>query len=110
MPAARLPRQCFVTTGSIASFRPLLEEVLSPRFLQALVDHDFDTLEVQCGPDLAWFQAQVDDRRQELPIKIEALSFAEDIRENMLQCRSEAGVRNAGVVIGHAGMSLRFCS
>ncbi|OIW29085.1 hypothetical protein CONLIGDRAFT_645224 [Coniochaeta ligniaria NRRL 30616] len=103
MPAARLPRRCFVTTGSIASFRPLLEEVLSLRFLQALVDHGFDALEVQCGPDLAWFEAQLAHRRSPPPLRIEAMSWAEDIRENMLECRGEAGVRHAGVVIGHAG-------
>jgi beta-1,4-N-acetylglucosaminyltransferase len=105
MPGARLPRRCFVTTGSIASFKPLLEEVLSPRFLQALIDHGFDHLEVQCGPDLAWFESKVVGLRNPLPITIDALSFcsAEDMRDKMLLCRGEAGVRHAGVIVGHAG-------
>lgn len=100
---ARLPRRCFVTTGSMASFRPLLEEVLSKRFLQALVHNGFDTIEIQCGPDLAWVWAQAQERRQQVPINIEAFAFSSDIRDRMLQCRGEAGVRHAGVIIGHAG-------
>lgn len=104
MPEPR-SRRCFVTTGSIASFRPLLEEVLENRFLQALVAHGFDTLEVQCGPDLAWFESRVAGLRPPPPVDIEALSFAnaEDIRDKMLLCRGQAGERLAGVIIGHAG-------
>lgn len=104
-PAAR---RCFVTTGSIASFRPLLEEILSDLFLQALEEHGFETLEVQCGPDHAWFESRVAGLRNPPPVTITALSFAspEDIRDKMLACRGQAGVRLAGVIIGHAGTSL----
>lgn len=102
MPATPLPRRCLVTCGSLAGFRPMLEEVLSQRFLQALVDAGFDTLELQCGPDLAWFKGQAKPHPR-LAITIEAFSFTHQMREKMLQCRGEAGVRRSGVIIGHAG-------
>lgn len=103
---AHLPRKCFVTTGSLASFKSLLEEVLTPRFRQALVEHGYTHLEVQCGPDFDWFRGQPFSDRSNHSINIECLNWAPDIKANMLQTRGEAGVRQPGVVIGHAGSSL----
>ncbi|KAB5539413.1 hypothetical protein GE09DRAFT_317711 [Coniochaeta sp. 2T2.1] len=102
MTIAPMPRKCFVTTGSIASFRPLLEEILSLRFIQALIDHGFTFMEIQCGPDLEYVQNKLAKLRQ-VPIDITTFSLSSDIKEKMLECRGEQGVRHAGVIIGHAG-------
>jgi UDP-N-acetylglucosamine transferase subunit ALG13 len=106
MPGPRLPRHCLVTTGSMASFRQLLEEVLSPPFLHALVDHGFDHMEIQCGPDLGFVESRVVGLGPAaVPLSIRFFSFAasEEMQQKMLLCRGEAGRRHAGVVVGHAG-------
>ncbi|KAI0009878.1 hypothetical protein F4779DRAFT_580336 [Xylariaceae sp. FL0662B] len=46
----------FVTVGATASFRPLIEEVLSEKVLAKLAALRFTHLIVQCGPDLDYFE------------------------------------------------------
>jgi beta-1,4-N-acetylglucosaminyltransferase len=101
-----LPRRCFVTTGSIASFRQLLEEVLSPPFLQALLEKGYTDLGVQCGPDHEWFAEKVRALEPTPNIKIKVDKWVADVEHEMLACRGQEGKQRSGVVIGHAGMYL----
>ncbi|KAK4172791.1 glycosyltransferase family 28 C-terminal domain-containing protein [Triangularia setosa] len=99
-------RNCFVTIGSIASFLPLLEQVTSRSFLTRLQVAGFKKLTVQCGPNLAWFEAQLEslhswDALGDL--QVECFSYAPDLKPFMLECRGEKGKRLAGCVIAHAG-------
>ncbi|RKU46626.1 N-acetylglucosaminyldiphosphodolichol N-acetylglucosaminyltransferase catalytic subunit alg13 [Coniochaeta pulveracea] len=103
VPSGRLPRRCFVTAGSVVSYRALLASVLRPEFLRALADLDFDTLEVQCGDDLTWFAEQVDKLDIEEKLDIKAIDWSPSLCDNMLECRGVSGVRAPGVVIAHAG-------
>lgn len=102
MPFPRLPRRCFVTAGSVVTFRSLLLELLRPQFLAALVELGFDTMEVQCGDDYRWFMDQL-DQVQHPGIDIKAIMWSPSLRDNMLECRGVDGVRSPGVVIAHAG-------
>lgn len=102
-------RHCFVTVGSIASFRDLLSEIIQPKFLEALKACDFGVLEVQCGPDYDWFKSQVDalpePTRQNAPA-IRCFAYTDKMKDHMLKCRGVAGGQAAGCVISHAGMCL----
>lgn len=98
-------RQCFVTVGATAGFRPLLSEVLKPEFLNCLVDHNFNLLQVQCGEDLEWFDAQV-KLLDPSPVRIERFAFTENMTNHYVRSRGEISVRLPGVVVAHAGMRL----
>jgi len=97
--------RCFVTVGATAGFRPLLEEVASPAFLKALAEMGFTALTVQCGPDLAWFEAKVAGLGPgELHgIEVAAFDLTNNMQQYMVACRSERGVRLPGCIISHAG-------
>lgn len=102
---AAVGRRCFVTVGSIASFRPLLSEIISKDFLACLSRHGYDTVDVQCGPDFEWFQAEVaklDDSDVDA-INIRSFPYTKQMMDYMIQCRGEDKVRPAGCVIAHAG-------
>ncbi|KAK4665560.1 N-acetylglucosaminyldiphosphodolichol N-acetylglucosaminyltransferase catalytic subunit alg13 [Podospora pseudopauciseta] len=99
-------RNCFVTIGSIASFLPLLEQVITGPFLTHLQVAGFKKLTVQCGPNLAWFETQLEALRSgELlaDLQVECFSYAPVLKPYMLECRGEQGKSLAGCVIAHAG-------
>ncbi|KAK4191115.1 hypothetical protein QBC35DRAFT_35866 [Podospora australis] len=98
-------RHCFVTIGSIANFRPLLDEVVTPDFLACLASHGYSTLTVQCGPELEQFREKVAALATEdiHGIDIRSFDYTPSLIPYMLECRGEAGTRLAGCVISHAG-------
>ncbi|KAL8392559.1 hypothetical protein RB595_002666 [Gaeumannomyces hyphopodioides] len=99
-----LPRRAFVTVGATASFRPLLAEILRPSFLAWMVRYGFDNIQVQCGPDLAWFRSMVDQLDFDLGnLKISCFRYTTNMRDFIIPCRPVEGVSNAGIVICHAG-------
>ncbi|KAI1081251.1 glycosyltransferase family 1 protein [Whalleya microplaca] len=55
-PSKKVSKVVFVTVGATASFRPLIEEVLSEKVLAKLAALRFTHLIVQCGPDLEYFE------------------------------------------------------
>ncbi|CCC13130.1 hypothetical protein SMACR_06348 [Sordaria macrospora] len=96
-------RQCFVTVGATAGFRPLLSEVIKPEFLDCLATNDFDLLKVQCGEDLEWFDAQVKALPFSSAVRIESFAFTDDMTQHYVRSRGERDVRLPGVVVAHAG-------
>ncbi|KAK3955086.1 glycosyltransferase family 28 C-terminal domain-containing protein [Pseudoneurospora amorphoporcata] len=96
-------RQCFVTVGATAGFRPLLSEVIKPEFLDCLADNNFDLLEVQCGEDFEWFEAQVKALPSRSAVRIESFAFTDDMTQHYVRSRGEKSVRLPGVVVAHAG-------
>lgn len=99
-------RHCFVTVGSIAGFRGLLTEIIQPKFLETLRFHNFDTLEVQCGPDYEWFNTQVQGLAESTKgtgPTIHCFEYTDKMRDHMLKCRGLAGEQAAGCIISHAG-------
>ncbi|KAK4226667.1 hypothetical protein QBC38DRAFT_365901 [Podospora fimiseda] len=98
-------RCCFVTVGSIASFRPLLSEIISKDFLACLSQHGYDTLHVQCGPDYEWFKDEVNklDKNDLKGITINSFDYTKHMMDYMIRCRGQDKVRPAGCVIAHAG-------
>lgn len=106
VPTSKSGRVALVTGGSIVTFKELIDEVITPGFLDALARHGFTALLLQCGD----YVREVDEKvaQQQLQgdrIGIEIRTFAWDsnLLETMKLCRGEAGVRPAGVVISHAG-------
>ncbi|KAK3990865.1 glycosyltransferase family 28 C-terminal domain-containing protein [Cladorrhinum sp. PSN332] len=98
-------RCCFVTVGSIASFRPLLTEVISKDFLACLSQHGYDALHVQCGPDYEWFKEEVSklDKSDLYGINISSFDYTKKMMDYMIRCRGQDKVQPAGCVIAHAG-------
>ncbi|KAK3900438.1 glycosyltransferase [Staphylotrichum tortipilum] len=98
-------RRCFVTIGATAGFGSLLEEVSSARFFQALAQHDYTVLEVQCGPDLAAFDSRVArlSDADKYGVAVRSFSYTDEMDEHIVACRGEASARPAGCVISHAG-------
>ncbi|KAK2027693.1 glycosyltransferase family 28 domain-containing protein [Colletotrichum zoysiae] len=100
-----IERHCLVTVGATARFTQLLTEVLGPAFLDFLVENRYTHLNLQCGKDYEHFSRQV------LPpllgrhpdLEITAFDFVDDLTVEMIKCRTQPGVREAGVVICHAG-------
>jgi len=107
--AVKPGRICLVTVGATAGFRQLLIEVLQPQFLRSLSQHGFSLLQVQCGPDFAWFQEQTRSLCSVYGVQIRSFDYTEDMMPHMLQCRGEANVRLPGVVISHAGQWQAAC-
>jgi UDP-N-acetylglucosamine transferase subunit ALG13 len=96
-------RKCFVTVGATAGFRQLLNEILEPRFLERLVEFDYDLLEVQCGPDYEWFSRKIEESGSNHGLHIQSFKYTQDMKAHMLECRGEKGGRGVGCVISHAG-------
>ncbi|GKT90537.1 glycosyltransferase family 28 domain-containing protein [Colletotrichum tofieldiae] len=100
-----IERHCLVTVGATARFTQLLTEVLSPTFLDFIAENRYTHLTLQCGKDYEHFSRQVLppllDRHQRL--EITAFDFVDDLTVEMTKCRAQPGVREAGVVICHAG-------
>ncbi|OLN82217.1 UDP-N-acetylglucosamine transferase subunit alg13 [Colletotrichum chlorophyti] len=101
----RPERHCLVTVGATARFTQLLSEALDPSFLDFLVNERYTHLTLQCGKDFEHFSREV------LPslvtrhpaLEITAFDFVDDLAVEMAKCRAQPGVRDAGVVICHAG-------
>lgn len=100
---APVGRSALVTGGSQVVFKELIDEVITPGFLNALHDNGFTFLSLQCGIYLE----EVEKKLAMIPdSKIEFNAFASDpnLREIIkMSCRGQAGGRQAGVVISHAG-------
>ncbi|KAK3350160.1 hypothetical protein B0T25DRAFT_261097 [Lasiosphaeria hispida] len=103
--ASILPRRCLVTIGATAGFRSLLAEVITPKFLASIASKGFENLDVQCGPDLAWFRRQLEEvpEEQRYDVEIDCFAFTKNLTEYMVHCRFLPGVRDNGCVISHAG-------
>jgi beta-1,4-N-acetylglucosaminyltransferase len=99
----RVGRTCFVTVGATAGFQLLLKEVIEAKFLQTLANHNFTVLEVQCGPDFAWFSGAVKELEHTFGVQIRCFDYFRDLKDHAIQCRGERGVRPAGCVVSHAG-------
>ncbi|KAH8887751.1 hypothetical protein GQ53DRAFT_843878 [Thozetella sp. PMI_491] len=98
-----LKRNCFITVGATAGFRPLLEEIISEKFLIALERHNYGSLIVQCGPDHEWFAAKVASLCEKHGINITSFERTHSMAAEYLKCRGQKGVQLAGCVVSHAG-------
>ncbi|KAK8027053.1 hypothetical protein PG991_004109 [Apiospora marii] len=95
-------KTCFVTVGATASFRSLIEEVVSPKFVAALAAQGYDTMIVQCGPDYEHFESI---RPSDPPVIMSGFSVESNIIEYMRECApsDEPRKRHMGLIVTHAG-------
>lgn len=98
-------RRLLVTGGATVPFVALLEESIGEAFLQALRDHGFTHVYLQCGAAHDQIKARLKgDSRSDGGLQIETFDFHRDLKSLFREhCRGEKGVRPAGVVMGHAG-------
>ncbi|KAF3058666.1 UDP-N-acetylglucosamine transferase subunit alg13 [Daldinia childiae] len=104
-------KYAFVTIGASASFKLLIEEVLSEAFIAKLKSLRFTHLTIQCGPDYDYFlsvepesESDPDDPDELL---ITGFPYHDDIRRYM-ELTSSSHVnptlkRERGLIITHAG-------
>lgn len=102
-------RTMFVTIGSIASFKSLVEEVLSETFLQTISDLKFNRLIVQCGPDLELFEQLRPQKGFDSHwVDIVGFSYTDDMKGYFQKCTPSKGTwgserRGRGIIMAHAG-------
>lgn len=97
-------RRLLVTGGATVPFVGLLEEATSEGFLQALRDHGFTHVYLQCGAAHDQIEARLKGNGHGDNLQVETFAFCRDLKSLMMKhCRGEKGVQPAGVVIGHAG-------
>ncbi|KAH6655493.1 hypothetical protein BKA67DRAFT_560855 [Truncatella angustata] len=102
-------RTMFVTIGSIASFKDLVEEVVSDKFLETLAELKFNRLIVQCGPDLELFERLRPQKGFDSHwIDISGFAYTDDMKSHLLKCAPSNGglfseKRGRGIIMAHAG-------
>ncbi|KAM7199365.1 hypothetical protein V8F20_005760 [Naviculisporaceae sp. PSN 640] len=96
-------RQCFITVGATAGFRQLIAEVMTDEFLRTLAAYGYSRIDIQCGPDHAWFKEKAPEIREFYGLQIRHFGYTGDMQYHMVLCRGEAGHRLPGCIISHAG-------
>ncbi|OTA70308.1 glycosyltransferase family 1 protein [Hypoxylon sp. EC38] len=71
----RTSKCALVTVGASASFKPLIEEVLSDAFITKLKSLHFTHFIVQCGPDYDYFESAKPKRNPNDPNDLEVVGF-----------------------------------
>ncbi|OTB09063.1 glycosyltransferase family 1 protein [Hypoxylon sp. CI-4A] len=94
-----LKKYAIVTVGASASFKSLIEEVLSEAFIDRLVALGFTRLVVQFGPDLEFFKSAKPHREE---LSVTGLSYDKDLRR-LFSLTAPAAERARGLIITHAG-------
>ncbi|KAK8056403.1 UDP-N-acetylglucosamine transferase subunit alg13 [Apiospora rasikravindrae] len=95
-------KTCLVTVGATASFRSLIDEVVSPEVVAALAAQGYDSMIVQCGPDFEHFEAI---RPNDPAVIMSGFSVERNIMDYIRECAPSDGPRkrHMGLVITHAG-------
>lgn len=95
-------RMAIVTGGATVVFKELLDEVVTPDFIRALLDAGFENVLIQCGSYKEELHKKLVDIQHE-HLNIELEGFIHNMKEVMKECRGLAGIRPGGVVFSHAG-------
>lgn len=105
LPAPDKDRYCLVSVGATTTFRPLVEKVLDPAFLSALLRARYTRLTIQCGPDAEHFQKATAQFAHPV-LRIDVLDYVNDLTQLMRLCHAAGGPspRDDGVLISHAGI------
>ncbi|KAJ5779627.1 hypothetical protein N7457_007347 [Penicillium paradoxum] len=98
-------KMCFVTVGATASFKKLLEQVLSSQFLEILAKREYTHLLVQYGKDgQQIFQSFVDSEQPCHGITLGGFDFQPSIDDYlMMTVERERHDQKRGLIICHAG-------
>ncbi|KAI1107063.1 glycosyltransferase family 1 protein [Jackrogersella minutella] len=105
----RIYKCAFVTVGASASFKPLIEEVLSDAFIAKLKSLGFTHLIVQCGPDYDYFESAKPrrDSNDSNGLNITGFPFKKDLQPWFALAAAstlrETKERAKGLIITHAG-------
>ncbi|KAJ5476602.1 hypothetical protein N7475_002331 [Penicillium sp. IBT 31633x] len=99
---------CFVTVGATASFKKLLEQVLTSQFLEILAERGYTHLLVQYGKDgQQIFQSFVDSEQSYHGITLGGFDFQPSIDEYlMMTVERERADQERGLIICHAAHHL----
>ncbi|KAI1778259.1 glycosyltransferase family 1 protein [Hypoxylon cercidicola] len=110
-PGPSSAKYAFVTVGASASFKPLIEEVVSAAFVAKLAALSFTHLVVQCGPDYDFFLAAAAAAAppRDPPgggLAVSGFAYKNDLFDDMeltTPHESPEEVRLPGLIITHAG-------
>lgn len=107
----RRSRIAFVTVGASASFKSLIDEVISEPFLAKLRALHFSQLIVQCGPDYDYFESARPKLGANDPegLDVSGFAYTKDLKQffALAAADPEAEMRSRGLIITHAGTSGR---
>lgn len=107
----RRSRVAFVTVGASASFKSLIDEVISEAFIAKLKALRFSHLIVQCGPDYDYFESArpKSDANGLGGLDVSGFAYTKDINQFFALATPSSGaeVRSRGLIITHAGTSGR---
>lgn len=101
-------RDCFVTIGATASFKPLLDATTTDDFFSTLKELGYTRFVLQCGPDLRHVtgkigNASIDYLSKVYGIDVQVYDFNKrGLGQEMWGCKAD-GSRKEGIVICHAG-------
>ena len=99
-------KACFVTTGATAPFTGLIEAVLTPSVLDALVERGYTHLLVQYGKAKDVFETAANTARSHLeasPAEKGLIIDGIDFNPSGLQEQFRTVQQTKGLVISHAG-------
>ncbi|KAI2638882.1 glycosyltransferase family 1 protein [Hypomontagnella submonticulosa] len=103
----RRSRIAFVTVGASASFKSLIDEVISEPFLAKLRALHFSQLIVQCGPDYDYFESARPKLGANDPegLDVSGFAYTKDLKQffALAAADPEAEMRSRGLIITHAG-------
>lgn len=102
-----LRRECFVTVGATASFRTLIDSVLTSAFIDTITDLGYTHLTIQCGPDVAYAKSKARSLEESSGlngIKLALFDFNRlGLGAEMRGCKGLEGDSREGAVVCHAG-------
>ncbi|CAG7987446.1 unnamed protein product [Penicillium salamii] len=96
---------CFVTVGATASFEKLLEQVLTPDFLQTLAERHYTHLLLQYGKDgEKIYNSFLDSGKSHHGLILGGFDFKSSIEPEMIMTTErEKQEQQRGLIICHAG-------
>lgn len=98
---------CFVTVGATASFEKLLEQVLTPDFLQTLAERHYTHLLLQYGKDgEKIYNNFLNSGKSHHGLILGGFDFKSSIEPEMIMTTErEKQEQQRGLIICHAGMT-----
>lgn len=99
---------CFVTVGATASFVPLVEQVLSSKFLETLAARQFTHLAIQYGKDgEKIYKDFLDSEKSHHGLTLGGFDFKPSIEQEMIMTTERKEFQQErGLIVCHAGMLL----
>jgi beta-1,4-N-acetylglucosaminyltransferase len=95
---------CFVTVGATASFEKLIEQVLSPQFMETLAERKYTHLLIQYGKGGSQaFETFANGKQSDHGLTVGGFDSKPSIDQEMMMTKKR-GDQELGLIISHAGV------